>query len=727
MPVPLLLTVISLTVAAPAGALPPILLDTNCFVYMDAPEPDDQDIGVKPPYIGPGSKTTLRPTGTLGGPQAPQAQRQGGQQQAQQTGQQGQQQGQQGGQAQAAPSATIVQPPSGAEDWIKPRSDSEGVKYRLDDVYSAYPRSLYWLPYFSLLSYLDARGRLYVIPAAADSVLRYSVLKAIQRRAPGILVMRLQLTDPSRMPSVVDFASKLGYTHLITVIAEFDPLALSSALALKWRLVEEYCRKTGTDPVTVGVAIVVVGTSMARVKLTGPDGSEIGTEHVTVLAPILPHAAVIDVTDLDPERCPPPQFLDNFDQLLVGGEGITVDEIVVVYRSDAFREYLERYLKWLSRAEPALKGKDVRYVRALPDLLRDSFAAVLSPPGTPGQRGQGAQGGGEAVQHFYPWPAAVYLAAVYGIPIVWMTRDVQAEGTRWEGFLFVWGPKPQNGRYWDFTTEFTQVVPGLLQPGSRGAQGQGVATPPTTLISYATLVDGRGNSVQVGAPVYLFSLPCLAAYPWDLVAVDLNTSTLAFARLGVLATRFHVFVHKTYEEVIALCGPYLVIAECEPAGTRIMEAWKSLLIRLLDRAERDVGFRRLLRDVGAVGPGLNLAMALIKGHYLGDVRRVIEAATGGERHFRYGNFFGLALSGGETRIEPLTVEFDGLDEHFRVLIGRGDPPRVTGPCLQAQVCDVYAVLGWWHSRSRRSSTGVGLWWACALAWCCWRWWSRRRR
>ncbi|MEO2241103.1 MAG: hypothetical protein ABGY09_03440 [Euryarchaeota archaeon] len=723
MTVPLLLMIISLTVAAPASALPPILLDTNCFVYLDAPKIDDQDVGVKPPYIGPGSKTTLRPTGALGGPQAPQAQQQSQQQGGQQTGQQGQQ-GQQGGQAQAAPSATIVQPPSEAEEWIKPRSDSSGTEYRLVDVDSAYPKPLYWLPYFSLLSYLDARGRLYVIPAAASPYLRHSVLKAIQRRAPGILVMRLPLTDPSEMPSVVDFAAKLGYTHLITVIAEFDPLALSSALALKWQLLEEYCRKTGLDPVTVGVVIVAVGTSSARVKLTGPGGSEIGVEYVTVMAPILPNAAVIDVTDLDPEQCPPPQFLDNFDQLLVGGEGITVDEIVVVYRSDAFREYLERYLRWLSKAEPTLKGKAVRYVRALPDILRGSFAAVLSPPGTAGRRGLGAQGWGEAVQHFYPWPAAVYLAAVYGIPIVWMTRDVQAEGVRWEGFLFIWGPKPQNARYWDFTTEFTQVIPRLLQTGP--GLGQGATAPPTTLLSYATVVDGRGNSAQVGAPVYLFSLPFLAAYPWDLIAVDLNTSTLALMRLGALATRLSEFVHGAYEEVIALCGPYLVIAECEPAGTRIIEAWKAFLTRLLDRAERDVLFRRLLRDVRAVGPGLNLAMELIKGHYLRDVRRVIESTTGSETNFRSVVFFGLALSGGETRTEPLAVEFDGLDEHFRVLIGRGDPPRVSGPCLQAQVCDVYTVLEWWHSRARRSSTGVW-WWVCALAWCCWRWWSRRRR
>ncbi len=719
MPVPLLVTVISLTVAAPAGALPPVHLDTSYFVYMDigSEDPNDQLSPVSPPFVGLPATSQFTGRTTSG----PAGQAQG--QQAQRTGQQA---------TTPAPSTgqQRVQRPSEIGDWIKPKQGPRGETYVLEQVSSSYQISVYWLPYFSLLSYMDAQGRIHVIPASADPWLRYPVLKAVRQRCPGITVVRLGLRNAGEMPDVVDFAAKLGYSRLITILAEYDPLALSAALALKWRLVEEYCREAGVDPATVGVVVTAVALTMARVRVENPADETVDRRYVTVLAPLLPNAAVIDVTDLDPRESAGPQFLDNFDRLLVGDREVDVVKVVVVYSSDLFRGYLERYFEWLLGNVPGFRREKIVFVRASADVIRGSFAVVLSPPQIPG--GEGSPREREVVEHFFPWPATMFLAAVYGIPVLWMTRDVQPEGVRWEGLILIWAPKPSGGWYWDFETEFTLTLPSLLAEMTGQDTGRGGrAVSPTTLLSYATLIDHRGNAVQVGAPAYLFSLPCLGLYPWDLSAIDLNTAAVAFQDLGILVNYFHILRQEPgggHELLLtALCGPYGIVAEADAAGTRIMTAISRLVRGLIDRARSSPELRSLLRDVQAVGVGLNLALTLIKGHYFGDVRRVVEAVTGGEVHFRFGAFFGLALSRGGTRTEPVVIDFDGIDERFRVIIGRGRAPRVTGPCLQAWVCDIYTVLEWSHSRGRRHVPGVVWWWVCALAWCCWRWWPRRCR
>jgi len=506
-----------------------------------------------------------------------------------------------------------------------------------------FPACAYWVPYFSLLSYEDADGRIHVFPAVTRGSplgvmgIADHVINEVLPSSP-----RVDVDLSSGTPNPLELFMTLGYNHLVLIVSEYDPLAISSALALKWKAVEDLRRRlpeAAEHPEKVGVVIAL----MARATVISP------TETKDVLIPLVPGAHVIN---------PASPFAwqgvenDPFYRLCVNS-----DLIVVVYSTEAFRE--EARLVF---------GDDAIYVRASSDITAGAPAVIFNVPRRESWR---------RAQTFEPWPSSLYLGALYGLPIAWAAEDLRLTGYRWEGVILV-TPRSDEGLYWDITSEFTEVLPEILEAN------------PHIFISYMTLTDPWNNSTQVGVPNFYAALPCLGYYPWDLSGVDLTTSTLLFDLKDYLVVTYNRIPEGNDQELgWGLVGPYAVVFE-GPKGRPLILTWYALASGFCEWAwNRYLGFGRIpdqLYDVEAVVVGLEGVFALAKGLILGDINNALS-----NKDYRFTVLFGYPVRSWETEAR-IQFDADAPNRHYTVIMGRGDSPVPDVPFMLAQSSDVYAIL-----------------------------------
>ncbi|WP_456481895.1 hypothetical protein [Methanopyrus sp.] len=508
------------------------------------------------------------------------------------------------------------------------------------DLYQRYkfPACAYWVPYFSLLSYQDAYGRIHVFPAVtrgspldimgvADNVREY-----LSTATP------IEVNLITGSPDPLELARTLGYEHLVLIVAEYDPLAISSALALKWSAVHDLLRREpGVPPEKVGVAVVL----MARVTITDH------TETRDMLIPLIPGAHVVNpASPFTWQGVESDPFFNLFR---------SADLIVVVYESkdEAF----------LNEARMVF-GDSAIYVPASSEITAEAPAVVFNVP----------RGGSSwrTARMFEPWPSSLYLGALFGLPIAWMAEDLRLTGCRWEGVVLV-PPPAEQAMYWDITTMLTTVLPTLLE------------STPHPFISYMTLTDRWNNSIQVGTLGFYGALPCLGYYPWDLIGVDLTTTTLLLSDLGFPLTTYNMVPEGEGKELgWGLVGPYLVIFE-GPKGTPLVHTWYSLTKGFCEWVSQEHVPDQLM-DTEMISVGLEGVFALAKAEVLGSVDEVLK-----NQDYRYTVFFGYPVPP-ERLSKAVKFDADAPNYHYTVVIGRVPGPEPECPFLLAQSDDVYAIL-----------------------------------
>ncbi len=534
-------------------------------------------------------------------------------------------------------------------DQIADRGVNENPGYRLPPgenpeayVNYKYPACTYWVPYFSLLSYQDSEGRIHVFPAVtrgsgievlgiSDSVINYLSSS-----------IRVEVDLSSGSPNPLDFCHQLGYSHLVLIVSEYDPLAISSALALKWEAVREFCKTSpGTSPEDVGVAMVL----MARATLTYPD------ETKDMLIPLVPGAHVINPAD-------PWNGVseDPFHQLWSSSE-LTL----VVYSTEAFKNEVQRIAEKCGL-------KNVVYVKASPDIIARAPAVIFNVPRRESWR---------KARIFEPWPSSLYLGALYGLPIAWAAEDLRFAGYNWEGVVIV-TPPAEGSMYWDITSLFTEVLPTILEAN------------PHVFISYMSLMDPWNHSMQVGTFGFYGALPCLGCYPWDLSGVNLTTSTLLFDCRDVLIITYNKMPENRNTELgWGVVGPYEVVFEGS-RDTPLILTWYALTTGFCEWAYNMYReFDRIpdqLRDTEVVTVGLEGLFALAKGLILGGINQVAE-----NRDYRFLVLFGYPVLRWKTS-DKIEFDVNAPNRHYTVIMGRGGGPVPDVPFVLAQSDDVYTIL-----------------------------------
>ncbi len=510
-------------------------------------------------------------------------------------------------------------------------SDQIAEKYK-------FPACVYWVPYFSLLSYTDSEGRIHVFPAITrgSPLDVMGIADNVFRALPSSARIDVDLShgyDP------LDLSRSLGYDHLITIVSEYDPMAISSALALKWDAVRELLKRShDVDPSKVGVVVVF----MARATVTSPEAVK------DVLIPLVPGANVINPAG-PWQDIPDPQH-DPFYRLYANS-----DLVIVVYKTEAFRNLAVMVF-----------GDDAVYVRASSRIMSGAPAVIFNVPRRENWR---------QARMFEPWPSSLYLGALYGLPIAWAAEDLRLEGCRWEGVIIV-GPPAEDAMYYDTTSEFTSVLPEIL-----GADQH-------VFLSYMTLTDQWNNSIQVGAPNFYAALPCRGFYPWDLLGIDLTTSTLLF-NSGYLLSTYNLIRSDDNWFGWGLVGPYAVSFEVTK-GDPLAYTWYALASGFCEWAwDWYSSFGRIpdqLYDVEVVVVGLEGIFALARGLILGGVENALHYEK-----YRFVVFFGYPVSSRKTA-DVIQFEVNAPNRHYTVIMGRGNGRVPTVPFMLAQSGDVYAIL-----------------------------------
>ncbi|WP_456434896.1 hypothetical protein [Methanopyrus sp.] len=502
-----------------------------------------------------------------------------------------------------------------------------------------FPACVYWVPYFSLLSYTDSEGRIHVFPAVTrgSPLDVMGIADNVFRALPSSARIDVDLShdyDP------LDLSRWLGYDHLITIVSEYDPMAISSALALKWDAVRELLKRShDVDPSKVGVVVVF----MARATVTSPEAVK------DVLIPIVPGANVINPAgpwqDIpDPQR-------DPFYRLYANS-----DLVIVVYKTEAFRNLAVMVF-----------GDDAVYVRASSRIMSGAPAVIFNVPRRENWR---------QARMFEPWPSSLYLGALYGLPIAWAAEDLRLEGCKWEGVIIV-GPPAEGTMYYDITYEFTSVLPEIL-----GADQH-------VFLSYMTLTDQWNNSIQVGTPNFYAALPCCGFYPWDLSGIDLTTSTLLFNSGYLLSTYNNLILSGDHWFGWGLVGPYTVLFEVTK-GDPLAYTWYALASGFCEWAwDWYSSFGRIpdqLYDVEVVVVGLEGIFALARELILGGVENALHY-----EEYRFEVFFGYPVPSRKTA-DVIQFEVNAPNRHYTVIMGTGNGRMPTVPFMLAQSGDVYAIL-----------------------------------
>ncbi|WP_457620552.1 hypothetical protein [Methanopyrus sp.] len=504
-----------------------------------------------------------------------------------------------------------------------------------------YPACAYWVPYFSLLSYEDSEGRVHVFPAITrgSGVEVFGIADNVINHLSSSIRVEVNLTSnpPS---SLLDLYRKLGYHHLVLIVSEYDPMAISSALALKWKVVNELCRRSpGVRPEDVGVVIVF----MARATVVSR------TETKDVLIPLIPGACVIN--PINPFTWRGVEE-DPFYQLYLDS-----DLIVVVYETEAFRNEAELVF-----------GDKAIYVKASPDIIAGAPAVIFNVPRRESWR---------RARIFEPWPSSLYLGALYGLPIAWAAEDLRFTGYNWEGVIIV-TPPAEGSMYWDITSLLTEVLPTILEAN------------PHVFISYMSLTDPWNHSIQVGTFGFHGALPCLGCYPWDLSGVNLTTSTLLFSCRNLLIITYDRIPEGENTELgWGVVGPYEVVFE-GPRDTPLILTWYALTTGFCEWAYNMYrGFGRIpdqLRDAEVVTVGLEGLFALAKGLILGGINQVAR-----DRDYRFVLFFGYPVLRWRTS-DRIEFDVNAPNRHYTVIMGRGGGPVPDVPFVLAQSGDVYTIL-----------------------------------
>ncbi|WP_088335382.1 hypothetical protein [Methanopyrus sp. KOL6] len=524
------------------------------------------------------------------------------------------------------------------------RDEKDKEKYEEEYANYRFPACVYWVPYFSLLSYMNSEGRIHVFPAVTrgSPLDVMGIADNVFRALPSSARIDVDLShgyDP------LDLSRSLDYDHLITIVSEYDPMAISSALALKWDAVRELLKRShDVDPSKVGVVVVF----MARATVTSPEAVK------DVLIPLVPGANVINPAG-PWQDIPDPQD-DPFYRLYANS-----DLVIVVYKTEAFKVLFDEF-----NDAVGFSG-DVVYVRASSRIMSGAPAVIFNVPRRENWR---------QARMFEPWPSSLYLGALYGLPIAWAAEDLRLEGCRWEGVIIV-GPPAEGAMYWDITSEFTSVLPEIL-----GADQH-------VFLSYMTLTDQWNNSIQVGTPNFYAALPCCGFYPWDLSGIDLTTSTLLF-NSGYLLSTYNLILSDDHWFGWGLVGPYVVSFEGTKRGDPLAYTWYALASGFCEWAwDWYSSFGRIpdqLYDVEVVVVGLEGIFALARGLILGGVENTLHYEK-----YRFGVFFGYPIPSRKTP-DVIQFEVNAPNRHYTVIMGRGNGRIPTVPFMLAQSGDVYAIL-----------------------------------